>query len=502
MKPRLPLYSKILLWFFLNLLVLGVVFFVFFQWQFGLGFDWFLNRQIGTRAQALAELASGELAGTPRERWDDVLARYSTAYQSSVGLFRVDGRQIAGKPMVPPQQVLQRIGERPGFGPGMRGGMGQGPGQGRGPRHAMESGPPGPLPAAVPGVSLPWFLERSDKAPRWWVGIRIPLMDEGAPGPGRLVLLMASDSLVGGGMFVDYWPLVLVGIGVVVFSALFWLPLVRGLTRSIKQMTRATEAISEGRFDSRVDVKSRDELGRLGAAINRMAGRLEGFVSGQKRFLGDISHELCSPIARIQMALGILEERAGDAQKQHVSDLREDVQLMSTLVNELLSFSKAGLGGCEIRLQPVEVAEIIRRVVEREAQGEPRVVVESAGSVRALAEGELLSRALANLVRNALRYSSGAVRISATASDARVRITVADEGPGVPEDALQKIFDPFFRLDSSRSRETGGFGLGLAIVKTCVEAGGGTVRASNRQPSGLEVLIELPAAGEGQQPGA
>jgi two-component system sensor histidine kinase CpxA len=244
-----------------------------------------------------------------------------------------------------------------------------------------------------------------------------------------------------------------------------------------------------------VDVKSQDELGRLGAAINRMAGRLEGFVSGQKRFLGDISHELCSPIARIQMALGILEERAGDAQKQHVSDLREDVQLMSTLVNELLSFSKAGLGGCEIRLQPVDVAEVIRRVVEREAQGESRVTVEIRGDVRAMAESELLCRALANLLRNALRYSSGAIVLSASATNTRVRIAVSDQGPGVPADALQKIFDPFYRLDTSRSRETGGFGLGLAIVKTCVEACGGTVSAGNRQPNGLEVSIELPHAG-------
>src|SRR5439155_20847176 len=135
-----------------------------------------------------------------------------------------------------------------------------------------------------------------------------------------------------------------------VFSALLWFPLIRGITRSIGQMTQATREIAEGRFDGRVNERRRDELGALGQSVNRMAARLAGFVTGQKRFLGDTSNELCSPIARIQMALGILEQRADEKQKAYVADLREEVQHISNLVNELLSFSKASLGASTVTL--------------------------------------------------------------------------------------------------------------------------------------------------------
>src|SRR5262249_27864572 len=155
------------------------------------------------------------------------------------------------------------------------------------------------------------------------------------------------------GLFFDSGPWIAVGFGCVLVSVLFWLPLVRGITRSIFQITAATEQIADGRFDTRVSVRRNDELGRLGNAINQMAIRLAGFVTGQKRFLGDIAHELCSPIARIQMALGILEQRADPDQKERLADLREEVDLMSNLVNELLSFSKASIGQASIRLQPV-----------------------------------------------------------------------------------------------------------------------------------------------------
>ena len=165
--------------------------------------------------------------------------------------------------------------------------------------------------------------------------------------------------------------------GAVLFSALLWLPLVRGITHSISQMTRATEQIAEGQFDVRVSGSRRDELGSLGGAINRMAARLAGFVGGQKRFLGDIAHELCSPLARMQVALGILEEQgAGEKQKEHVADVREEVEQMSSLVNELLTFSKASLHAKTVPLKTVALSEIVHRVVARENRGRGGIVVD------------------------------------------------------------------------------------------------------------------------------
>jgi two-component system sensor histidine kinase CpxA len=323
----------------------------------------------------------------------------------------------------------------------------------------------------------------------------LPQSDPQRPQP-RLTLLVVSDSIRGGGLFFDYTPWLIAAGGVLVLSVLFWLPLVRGITRAISQTTRATEEIAEGRFGVLVNERRSDELGVLAAAVNRMAVRLSGFVSGQKRFLGDTAHELCAPIARMQIALGILEERADGKHLPYVNDVREELQHISHLVNELLSFSKAGLRQQPAALQSVALGEIAWRVAEREGRSGAVIEVSVDENLRAQAEPELLTRALANLVRNSIRYAgqSGPVRLCGGGEDGKVFLTVSDEGPGVPEDALQKIFDPFYRVEESRSRDTGGVGLGLAIVKTCVEACGGTVSARNREPRGLEVRIVLQAA--------
>jgi two-component system sensor histidine kinase CpxA len=208
---------------------------------------------------------------------------------------------------------------------------------------------------------------RTSEPAFYWVGVPLPLPDLQRLQP-RLTLLAVSDSLRGGGLFFDYTPWLLTAGAVMVLSVVFWLPLVRGITRSLAQMTRATGEIAEGHFDARVADGRSDELGSLATAVNRMAERLAGFVSGQKRFLGDTAHELCAPIARMQMALGILEQRADEKQKPYVNDVREELQHISGLVNELLSFSKASLRPQPAALQSVNVAELARRVAERDGR--------------------------------------------------------------------------------------------------------------------------------------
>ncbi|HEY2952213.1 MAG TPA: HAMP domain-containing sensor histidine kinase, partial [Verrucomicrobiae bacterium] len=244
-----------------------------------------------------------------------------------------------------------------------------------------------------------------------------------------------------------------------------------------------------------VATRRSDELGRLGAAIDHLAARLAGFVTGQKRFLGDTAHELCSPIARMHVALGILEQRADEKQRPYVDDVREEVQHMSSLVNELLSFSKASLGAATIQLQPVPVLAIVDEVIRRETTPASDLKAEVPDDLAAMAEPELLKRALANLVRNALRYAghAGRITIAARLHEGRVALTVSDAGPGVPEPHLAQLFDPFYRVDTARARETGGVGLGLTIVKSCVEACGGTVSCRNLKPTGFEAEITLAA---------
>jgi len=284
----------------------------------------------------------------------------------------------------------------------------------------------------------------------------------------------------------------------VALSALLWLPFVRGLTRSIVEVTGATEQIAEGQFDIQVRGNRRDELGRLAHAVNRLATRLAGFVTGQKRFLGDVAHEFCSPLARLQMALGILEQRVQERQRPYVEDLRAEAQEMSQLVNELLSFSKASLKPGEIKITAVGLLEVASRVMAREASETVQVEMDIPEGLQALAEPELLARALGNVLRNAIRYAAtaGPITLAARVEKDLVVLSVADCGPGVPPESLSKLFDPFYRVDNSRTRQTGGVGLGLTIVRTCIEACGGRVTARNRESGGLQVNLYLAQAAE------
>jgi two-component system, OmpR family, sensor histidine kinase CpxA len=465
MRIRFPLYAKILLWFFLNLAALGIAFYVFFQTQVKLGLNSLMMGRAGDRIQAVSEIIAGELNKSPgRAEADGILKRFSESYHVRFYLFQNNGRQVAGEPVELPRPVANVLAEQRG--------PPSGAGRGRAP--------------------FTKFMERVNNPIRYWVGVRVAVTDGDGGHLLPATLLAVSDSMSGGGLFLDFKPWIEIGLAALIFSVLFWIPLVRGITRSISQMTHATAQMADGHFDAQVRARRSDELGRLGESINRMASRLSGFVTGQKRFLGDIAHELCSPIARIQVALGILEQQADERQKACVEDLREEVQQMSDLVNELLSFSKASLKQKEIALEPVALADLARRVVEREAAG-ARIAIEANETHCALASPDLLERALGNVVRNAVRYAghAGPITITSEATPSDVVLAVCDAGPGLPAEALDKIFDPFYRPESSRSRDTGGTGLGLTIVKTCVEACQGTVTVRNRQPSGLRVEMRL-----------
>jgi two-component system sensor histidine kinase CpxA len=211
--------------------------------------------------------------------------------------------------------------------------------------------------------------------------------------------------------------------------------------------------------------------------------------------VGDIAHELCAPIARIQFALGILERKAEGEVRSHVAVLHEEIQEMSELVNELLSFSKAGLDAGATPLASVAVAGIAQKAVMREAFAKGSVEVAIAPELCVIANEALLLRAISNVLRNAIRYAGdqGTITISAEKQGSVVEISIADQGPGLPHEELEEVFAPFYRPESARTRETGGAGLGLAIVRTCIDACRGTVLCRNRIPKGLDVIIRLVA---------
>ncbi len=359
------------------------------------------------------------------------------------------------------------------------------------------------------------FMLTTKSPERYWAGVDIPLRIQADPTGAPLedatglrpvrrrdethylaTLLIESDTLGGKSLFSDPLPWVPIFLGAISLSALFWLPMVRNITRPIAEVTAATEQIAEGRFETRVGTNRADEIGRVGQAVDHMADRLAGFVKGQKRFLRDISHELCSPIARIQAALANLEQRSDDTQKKYVQDLREEVEHMSELVDELLMFSRAGMKPAEIKLQPVALAETARRVIDREGAAAVSLQVDIPENLKVIADPILLARALGNLLRNAVRYAgeAGPIELTAKKELNQIKLALADHGPGISTDALPHIFDPFFRPEQARSRDTGGAGLGLSIVKSCIEACGGKVTCVNRDSGGLEFTLTLKSA--------
>jgi two-component system sensor histidine kinase CpxA len=475
MKHRLPffnkVFSKVLFVALLNLCVLGLVLAFIVRVQFRMNPGSFLLGPAQTRILEVAHAVALELDGTPPEAWDQVLARYAQTHGVAFVLFDEDGKRVAGTELQLPREMLERI-----------------------PRHQPPREdvlPPRPREGAKRAPVPPLFLTTTSNPTRYWAGVRIPVRsDHEDPHPGTL--LMMSPSLLASPLFFEVKPWLTIGVAVILVSVVCWFPFIRGVTRSISQMTRAAGQIADGRFEIHVADRRSDEIGLLGDAINRMATRLSGFVNGQKRFLSGIAHELCTPIANIQFGLGNLERNLGEEQQEALADIQEEVQHMSALVNELLSFSRAGMQALDVKPVLVNLADTVKRVLEREASGSASITVSIDDKLNVLADPSYLFRAISNVVRNALRYAGdGPIAIAARSEADGVYLTVADSGPGVPEESLEEIFAPFYRLDPSRSQETGGLGLGLAIVRNCVEACGGTVRCRNRQPSGLEVEMRL-----------
>jgi two-component system sensor histidine kinase CpxA len=483
-RLRFSLFSKIMLWVFLNLLLVCVILWLIFN----------VNSRFEPRApffagganniEAVTRLISREIEAKPREERDQVLKRYSEAYRVEFFMFDNTGRQLAGREITLPAQVSNEITRlEPEF---------------------SERRPPAPQTpgelqthTAPPPGGPPTFYLRTTNPTLYWMVMRTFFQDKDSQESVRTRLIAASDSFSGHGLFFDPTPWLVTASAVCIFTILFWLPFVRGITKDIGRMTRATEQIAEEQFDVRVSERRTDELGRLGKAINHLTSRLSGFVHGQRRFMGDVSHELNSPLARMQFALSILEDRVGQQDRRLVEDVKEEVELMTKLVGELLTYSKAGIRTSNVELETVPLRPLVERVIERETakeQADLKVMVD--GEVEVMAQPELLTRSLANVVRNAVRYAgnTGLITISAESNNGHVSVSVRDGGGGVPEAALEKLFDPFYRIESDRSRATGGTGLGLAIVKSCIEACHGTVTARNLSPHGFEVTFLLKSA--------
>jgi two-component system sensor histidine kinase CpxA len=276
--------------------------------------------------------------------------------------------------------------------------------------------------------------------------------------------------------------------------------LARYLSDPVRHLRAATRSIAAG--DLRVRVSSligrrRDELALLAYDFDAMAERLRNLIESQRQLLRDVSHELRSPLARLQIALG-LARRPNANLEQEFDRIEQETQRLDELIGEILSLSRLEDPSRELITEPVNLEELLEALAENaRVEAEPRFVrVDLAvpSTLTVAGDRELLFRALENVVRNALSHApnGSTVELSARAQGDEVIIRVSDQGAGVPADLLERIFEPFFRVGKARDRATGGHGIGLAITSRVVNLHAGNLRARNLPAGGLQVEIVLP----------
>lgn len=279
-----------------------------------------------------------------------------------------------------------------------------------------------------------------------------------------------------------------------VAAVLCWLFAAR-LARPVRELARTMDAFGKGHTGVRSSIRRADEIGELATSFNTMADRMEALVAAERRLLQDVSHELQSPLARLAVAAK-LTPHAADRQAA-AARLQKEIDRISELIGSLLALTHAEGDPAQQRSERVNLKALLAEVVEdcefEAAERNCRIAMVLADcSTRG--DYELLHRAVENVLRNAVRYSpaGGVVDVRLSGDAERVEIGVRDRGPGVPDDSLERIFAPFYRVEASRDESAGGTGLGLSLVKRAVLLHRGSVQAANSNP-GLQISIHLPA---------
>jgi len=300
---------------------------------------------------------------------------------------------------------------------------------------------------------------------------------------------------------VSPWMLIVIGAAtsLAVSAILAWY-----LARPIRSLRWAFDAAAGGRLETRVQPlmgRRRDEIADLGRDFDRMAQQLQKLVSAQRRLLHDVSHELRSPLARLQAAIGLVRQSPQKLDSS-LERIEREATRLSELVGEVLTLAR--LESVNPAAEPVELADVVASVAEDarfEAQAAGRdVSFQGVGGAIVRGRAELLHRAVENVVRNAVKYtapgSTVAIAMRLEVNPPRAVVTVTDHGPGIAPEELGRIFEPFYRAGNGEGPAQG-FGLGLAIAQRAIEAHGGQIRAANVEGGGLRMEIALPSFTQG-----
>ncbi len=289
------------------------------------------------------------------------------------------------------------------------------------------------------------------------------------------------------------------GLGAGLIALLLGILLSRTISRPIRELTQATHAVSEGDLDQQVPVRSKDEIGELARAFNKMSAELSRSVNARKQMTADIAHELRTPLSLILGHAEAVHDGVLPPSRENFEIIREEAARLEHLVNDLRTLSLADAGELSLAPQVISPEKLLQEVASlyqfQTRSKDLKLNLEVSPSLPGIeVDPGRMTQVLRNLLDNAVRHTpaGGSITLAARETAGRVELRVSDTGPGLPGTDLARIFDRFYRTDESRHRDEGGSGLGLAIARSIVLAHGGQIRAESEPGRGLTVIITLP----------
>ncbi|MEA2502275.1 MAG: hypothetical protein QOD01_2386 [Actinomycetota bacterium] len=313
-------------------------------------------------------------------------------------------------------------------------------------------------------------------------------------GTGLSALTATADLLRG-----YWWQLLLAGAVAASVALVIARFLARGMTTPLREMAAAARRMSQGDYRNRVAASTRDEVGQLASAFNRMAAQLEGVEASRRELVGNVSHELKTPISALQAHLENLLDGVEEPNPEVLAVMLAQCERLARLVDQLLDLSRLESGDVPLELQPVSLGELVDQVVAEVGVSRPDRAVQVVNDVGSgipplRADRERLHQVLYNLLDNAFRFTpaGGTVTVGAHGENGFCSISVHDTGAGIPEEHITRVFERFYRVDSSRARSDGGTGIGLAIARSGVEAHGGTIWAEPGGRAGATFRFLVP----------
>jgi two-component system sensor histidine kinase BaeS len=372
---------------------------------------------------------------------------------------------------------------------------------------------PGDAQEAGTGTSLPHRITLLDAHGRYLAGRvpgAIPLARRAIEVNGRTVgyLGVARSHRPSDAMALAFLDQLRASLWVIVafavaFSALAAMLLARHFRQPIRQLAGGAGILAEGRFDVRLDASRSDELGELARHFNTLASQLESAERARRQWVADTSHELRTPLAVLRAQLEAIQDGVRSASAQTVDSMLRQVLSLNKLIDELYALARADLGALEVRLEPIDLwqlASVQAQAFEARlgTKGLTLELVPAPPRSTVLADPDRMRQVLDNLLENSLRYtaSGGRVVLRADTDGTNLRLHLDDSAPGVPDEALVRLAQRFYRVDASRSRAHGGAGLGLALCRRLLEAQGASLAFAHSPLGGLRATIAIPFAAE------